>query len=393
MKRIKKYRKSSLVILLTFLCLILITCCTNPDNSDTDYTYSIPQNVGDGWDTASLNSVGIDEGVIENLIGKIKNDFYDEIHSIVIIKNDKLVFEEYFPGHDFNYNGQNFHGALIDFDLNTPHNTHSATKSIVSTLVGIAIEKDFIVSKNDKIISYFEQYWDLFDEEKSKITVEHLLTMSSGLEWNEWDVPPGDPQYDTYLFNVSLDPIRYILSKSIVTEPGTSFYYNGAGVDLLGELITIASGMRLDDFAGQYLFELLDVNNYEFQVHPSGMVYAHGDIYITPRSMAKYGYLLLNNGKWNDETIVSEDWINISTSSQIQLPQLTWADEYGYLIWRKVYYSNNQPYESYFAEGWGGQKIAVFPSLDIVVVFTGANYQTNPPCDEILQDYIIPAND
>ncbi len=149
--------------------------------------------------------------------------------------------------------------------------------------------------------------------------------------------------------------------------------------------------MSLDEFAGQYLFELLDVNNYEFQVHPSGMVYAHGDIYITPRSMAKYGYLLLNDGKWNDETIVSEDWINNSTSNQIQLPQLSWADEYGYLIWRKVYYSNNQSYESYFAEGWGGQKIAVFPSLDMVVVFTGANYLTNPPCDDILRDYIIPA--
>ena len=383
----------NLIIFSSFLILsvVLTTCSENPNNSNTESYYTVPQNIGDGWNTASLSSVRMDEDLLVNLIEQINNSHYDEVHSVVIIKDDKLVFEEYFPGHDFNYRGQNFHGVSIDFGIDTPHNTHSATKSVVSTLAGIAIEKGFIGSKDDKIISYFEPYLELFDEEKGNITIEHLLTMSSGLEWNEWDVPPGDPEYDTYLFNISSDPIAYILSKPVVTEPGTSFYYNGAGVDLLGEIVAIASNMALDVFAGQYLFEPMNVDSYKFQKHPSGMVYAHGDIYITPRTMAKYGYLLLNDGKWNDISIVSEDWINESIASQIQLPQLSWADEYGYLIWRKVYRVNNQFYSSYFAEGWGGQKIVVFPSLDMVAVFTGANYTTFVPCDEIIRDYIISA--
>ena len=384
-----KIRNISILFLIFLQSIFLITCRINSD--DTENSYSIPHNIGDGWDTASLSSVGMDEKLLANLIEQINNSHYDEVHSVIIVKDEKLVFEEYFPGHDFRYTNQNFHGELIEFDIDTPHNTHSATKSIVSTLVGIAIDKGFIESENDRIIFYLSPYAEFFDEEKSKITIKHLLTMSSGLEWNEWDVPPGDPEYDTYRFNISPDPLEYILSKPIITEPGSTFYYNGAGVDLLGEIVSVAANMELNEFAGQYLFEPLNVDYFNFPVHPSGMVYAHGDIHITPRTMAKYGYLLLNDGKWNNEQIVSQEWINESVVNQIQIPRLPWADDYGYLIWKKEYQANNRSYMSYFAEGWGGQKIAAFPSLDMVVVFTGANYTTFVPCDEIIEDYIIPA--
>lgn len=386
-----KIRYLNIFSIIIIFNIIFYSCCEIHNDGDSDSSYTIPEEIEDGWETASLNSVGLDAALLVSLIEQINRSHYDEIHSVVIIKDDKLVFEEYFSGHDFRYTNQNFHGELIHFDINTPHDTHSATKSIISTLTGIAIEKGFINSINDKIVSYLLSYSDFFDEEKAKITIEHLLTMSSGLEWNEWDVPPGDPNYDTYRMVISGDPIGYVLSKPLVNEPGTNFYYNGGTVNVLGEIISIASDMQLDEFAGQYLFDELDVNQFEFQKHLSGLVWAHGDIYITPRSMAKYGYLLLNHGMWNDIPIVSQDWINESVSSQIQLPQLSWADEYGYLIWRKDYRVNNQTYLSYFAEGWGGQKIAVFPGLDMVVVFTGANYTTYVPCDEIIEDYIIPS--
>ena len=190
--------------------------------------YSIPEQIDDGWETASLTEVGMDIPRLEELVKEIQNDMHGEVHSVVIIKNDKLVFEEYFPGHDFRYTGNNFHGQLINFNRTTPHNTHSATKSIVATLIGIAIENGYIGGLDDNLFMYYEPYDHLRDQEKDKITIEHLLTMTSGLEWNEWDVPPGDPEYDTYLFNISPDPIAYILSKPVVTEPGSSFYYNGA---------------------------------------------------------------------------------------------------------------------------------------------------------------------
>ncbi|MFC1786408.1 serine hydrolase domain-containing protein, partial [Candidatus Neomarinimicrobiota bacterium] len=355
------------------------------------WIYRQPEQIEDGWETASLESVNIDGQNFNELIHGIGNEPIGEVHSILIIKDGKLVFEEYFPGYDFSYSNVNFHGAYINFDRDTPHNTHSATKSIVSTLIGVAIENGFINSVDDSLFSYFDSYRNLMNEENSQITIEHLLTMTSGFEWNEWDVPPGDPNYDTHLFNISSDPISYVLSKPIVTEPGSSFYYNGAGVDLLGQLITNASGIRLDNFAGQYLFEPLGVPSYEFQIHPSGMVYAHGDIYLTPRSMAKYGFLLLNGGEWNGSQIVSEVWINRSISYHTQLPPIGWADGYGYLIWLQTFQNGSNNINSISARGWGGQEIYVFPSLDMVVVFTGANYLNNPPCEYILREFIFPA--
>jgi len=109
--------------------------------------------------------------------------------------------------------------------------------------------------------------------------------------------------------------------------------------------------------------------------------------------MAKFGYLFLNNGVWNGHRIISEDWVKKPTESYISLSnfRLSWADSYGYLWWLKTYHCNNQTYDSFKALGWGGQEIIIFPGLDMVVVFTGANYAVDPPCDEILIRYILPA--
>jgi CubicO group peptidase (beta-lactamase class C family) len=107
--------------------------------------------------------------------------------------------------------------------------------------------------------------------------------------------------------------------------------------------------------------------------------------------MAKFGALFLNNGVWNGTRLISEDWVQKSIEEYISLPWVSWADGYGYLWWLKTYHSADGEFESFFAEGWGGQKIVVFPGLDMVVAFTGANYMNTPPCDEILTLYILPA--
>ena len=381
-----------------FLLIILIlgfafSCSKNPTSGDDEpgngYVYVQPPETGDGWQTASLSDVGMNK--IVDLINKIQDQVYQEIHSVVIVKDGKLVFEEYFPGHDFGYRGENYHGNYINFNRDSRHNTHSATKSVTSALVGIAIDKGFIQGVNDSIFSYLTNYASLKNEQKSKITFEHLLTMTSGLEWNEWDVSVSQSNHDIVRFNSSSDPIRYWLSKPIVTTPGTSFYYNGGAVDLLGELIRFASDWNVKQFSQKYLFEPLGITNYQWQtLYPSGITCCHGDIYITPRDLAKFGYLFLNNGVWNGNQIISEEWVKKSTATFINL-NLSWADSYGYLWWLKKYYANNKVNESFFAEGWGGQKIVVFPGLNMVVVFTGANYVSDPPCDEILIRFILPA--
>jgi CubicO group peptidase (beta-lactamase class C family) len=388
-------KNNQLPVLLILLSCFLATCEDNKSiiYTDSGYVYTIPEKTGDGWETASLNSVGMNTSVLETLVNKIKSNSYTEVHSVVIVIDDRLVFEEYFPGHDFNYSGENFHGDYIDFDRDTRHNTHSATKSFTSALVGIAIDKGLIPDVEDKIFNYFPEHISLIDSQKEKITIEHMLTMSSGFKWNEWDVLISQNNHDIVRFNQSSDPIAYLLSKPVITEPGQVYYYNGGGVDLLGQIVRKATGINVKSFSSINLFSLLGITNYNWQtLYPSRITCCHGDIYITPRDMAKFGYLYLKKGEWNGTRIISEEWINNSIQNHIT-PPVNWAYGYGYLWWLRSYYSGSSFYYSFNAEGWGGQQIIIIPQENMVVVFTGANYVDNPPNDEIMSNYILHALD
>jgi len=386
-KNVNSYR----AILPVLLLIILFSCKTgeNPQPQEP-YSYSPPEQTGDGWETASLLEVGMDETPIVGLVNNIRNRVFTEVHAVVIIKDGKLVFEEYFQGHDFGM-GANFHGGLVQFNRDTPHNTHSTTKSFVSALVGIAIDHGFINSVDDKIFDYFTQYAYLNTGNKNNITIRHLLTMTSGFQWNEWDVSVRESEHDLVIFNQSPDPMAYLLGKPLVAEPGTTFYYNGAGVDALGEIIRIASDRRLDVFSGQYLFRPLGINNYEWQTLSNNIICGHGDVYIRPRDMAKFGYLFLRQGDWNGSRIISGSWVTESTMEHVPLPQVSWVEGYGYLWWLKTYSNAGQDIDAYRTDGWGGQEIIVFSDLDMIVVFTGANYVIDPPCDTIVNHFILPA--
>jgi len=351
-----------------------------------------PDSAGDGWETGTLASAGLDQSRFAQLVRSVETGVYREVHSIVVVKNNKLVFESYWPGHDFSATGSNYHGTYTHFDRTTRHNTHSATKSITSALVGIAIDRRLIRSKEDIIFDYLPDSYGLCrNQGREKITVEHCLMMASGLQWNEGDVQVTASNNDLMMFNRSYDPIGYLLSKPIATEPGTRFYYSGATVDLLGVLLSNASEQSVQSFSSRYLFEPLGITNYNWVIlRPSAITACHGDIHITPRDMAKFGQLFLDEGKWNEAQIISKEWVEQSTQYHIN-PMVSWADGYGYLWWLRNLRVNNNTARSFKAIGWGGQEIFVLRDLAMVVVFTGANYVSDPPCDEIMQRYILPA--
>jgi CubicO group peptidase (beta-lactamase class C family) len=177
----------------------------------------------------------------------------------------------------------------------------------------------------------------------------------------------------------------------VTTEPGTRFYYNGGTVNLLGVMLAYATDQSVQSFSSRYLFKPLGISNYNWQVlQPSGITFCSGDIYITPRDMAKLGQLFLNEGQWNGIQIISKEWVEQSTQYHIN-PMVSWADGYGYLWWLRNLRVNDKTVTSFKAIGWGGQEIFVLKDLAMVVVFTGANYTSNVPCDEIMQQYILPA--
>lgn len=359
-----------IAILCVQALLIFSSACidTNTENKKIVYVYKIPPQTEDGWKTASLADVGMDETPLIEFMDDLLNEIDHRIHGILIVKEDKLVFEEYFSGYAF------YHGALTDFNRETKHNLASVTKSFTSALIGLAIDYSFIQNVNQKVFSFFPEYNDLNDEKKNKITLKHLLTMSSGLEWDESTYPYTDTRNDVAQLWHQNDPIRYVLSKSMVSEPGTQFLYNSGTTNVLGEVIRRTTGLRADDFADQYLFNPLGIIDSSWEELPKNVCFTSGDLKLRPRDMAKLGDLYLHGGIWQGQQIISKWWIDESTKSFISAaPQwLNW--EYGYQWWLNTYEFNSQQIEFICAQGWGGQKIFIFPSLDMIVVTTAGYY-------------------
>lgn len=369
-------------LLLVLLCVGCLVSCAPAQ------PLSMPVQTDDGWQTASLDEVGIDEGKIRTAVGRIKNNTYQNVHSMLIVKDGKLVVEEYFPGYAWDYDDGQFQGDLVDFGMDTPHNLASVTKSFTSALVGIAIDRGFIPGVDEKVFAFFPEYADLNDVVKDEITLEHLLTMTSGLDWNEMELPYSNTDNDLVQLFIVDGPIAYILAKPVFSQPGTEWYYNGGGTNLLGEVIRGATGQRIDDFAEEYLFAPLGITDYEWDHINPDMIHASGNLKLRPRDMAKLGYVYLNGGVWNGGRIVSEAWVEQSTESHVSLSP---TEGYGYQWWLKMYGDGSRSVDAFHAEGWGGQRIIVFPRLDMVVVFTGGNYVDEDPVDEIVARHILPA--
>ena len=234
---------------------------------------------------------------------------------MLIFKDGKLVFEEYFKGHKFKYDTTNHHGELVTWDGTMLHNIMSVTKSITSACIGIAVDHGFIESVHQSIFDYLPDHQHLKKDGKDKITIEHLLTMTSGLEWNEWALPYSNLKNDVVMMALVEDPVTYVLNKSLIGEPGKSFKYAGGCNILLGEILKNATNMNIDEFSGTYLFEPLGIDPYYWAQYKNGVIDAAGSIRITPRDMAKIGVTFLNRGDWNGTQIISEEWVDKSANS------------------------------------------------------------------------------
>ena len=396
MQAIRHIRNNTIVMTITkcitiISFLICIYTC-NKYNPIEECQYVIPEKTNDGWETASLCSVGLNERPLLNLLSTLKVTEGHKIHSVLIVKDGKLVFEEYFEGDIFElakYTGEK------GFEREDKHNLCSATKSFTSACIGIAMDQGLIQDVHQKVFDFFPEYSDIptNEPEKRNLTLEHLLTMTSGLAWNDSETSYYNPQNDMNLMFNASDPIRYILSKPLIRTPGTDYDYQNCNTNVLGGIIQKVSGDRIDKFAKDNLFSILGIEEYEWQIMPNDAILASGELRLKPRDMAKFGLLFMQKGIWNNEQIISQEWVEASTLKHIQLTNPGWVNEngYGYQWWHNTFYFENNPYESYFASGWGGQQIFIFSDINMIIVFTGGNYYETVPNGEIIERYILPA--
>jgi CubicO group peptidase (beta-lactamase class C family) len=340
--------------------------------------------VSDGWVTSSPIAEGLDADKITEMLEKVRKGDYGSVHSILIVKGGRLAVEEYFSGYEYDLEDANTRGPIIDFGPDTLHDQASVSKNITSALIGIAIDRGFIAGVSENLSSFFPEYSDLMDDKKAEITLEHLLTMSSGLEWQQ-----SGPGSDTgRLFSVD-NPIEYILKKPVVSTPGTQFSYQQANPILLGEIIKKVTELRVDNFAEKYLFAPLGITQCEWRSLSRDVIYTAGDVRLRPRDMAEFGYLFLRNGDWNRKRVISAEWVQESTKPRLMGD---YGLMYGYLWWISPFRESG-----FLAMGRGGQGVFVFPDVDLVAIFTGGNYARVESGDEpyapisLTQNYILPS--
>lgn len=320
------------------------------------------------------------------------------LHSVIVVRNGRLVLERYFDGEDA-ARGKPL--GVVSFKPDTLHDLRSASKSIVGLLYGIALAAGKVPPLERPLLHSFPEYADLFaDPGRSRWTVHHVLSMTMGTDWEELSIPYTDPANSETAMDRSSDRYRYALSRPIVMEPGKRWTYNGGATALLGRIIATGTGKSLHEFAREILFDPLGIGPTDWFRGNHGELIAASGIRMTPRDLAKIGQLILRGGVWDDRVVVPAEWIARCTSSVVPIDEVR---EYGYhwYLGRIAFETPTAPrwnrsrLERYWsAAGNGGQRLFAFPGLDLLVAVTAGNYDTpdqSVPPARVVREVVLPA--
>lgn len=353
--------------------LILLINCKEKKPLNLEHKQELTENE---IPTTTLNQLSIDSLLVNNMTSKLENQEYPNIHSVLIAKNGKVFYEKYFKGQDYLF-GKDI--GIVQFSDSTLHDIRSLTKSIVSACVGIAIHKGYLKNVDQKIASFFPELDTLFVEEKSNWTIQHFLTMTTGLDWNE-NVPYDNPENDEIQMTSSQDPIKYVLSQPMINEPDEKFNYSGGATQVLAEIIIRTSKIPLDQFVKEHLFDPLEIENFEWTKYSmwegADKFAAPSGLRLTSRDLMKIGLLYRDKGNWKGSQIIPATWIQESFVSRVEFPSTVGDgnDAYGYQFWMWPDLILNKEFKMVAAIGNGGQNIFWDLKNDIIVVTTAGNY-------------------
>jgi CubicO group peptidase (beta-lactamase class C family) len=321
------------------------------------------------WEVAKPESAGVRNEPLGALVEWLDSVGQANIHSILVARHGRLLFEHYRPGEDECWGeplGNVAHGPESKHDL------RSVTKSVISLLFGTTLDRKLIKDIDQAVIDWFPEYSDLRTPDKERISLRHLLTMSAGLDWNEY-VPFSDPKNSEMRMIAAADQYRYVLEQPVVAPGGQVWNYNSGGTLLLEAVIAKAAGKALDDVARKFLFEPLGITDYAWTKNPKSGILEVGGLRLRSRDLAKIGQLLLNGGNWQGRQIVSERWVKDSTAAHIGPADLTYF--YGYQWWLgRSLLAAGREVPWICAMGHGGQRIFAVPALDLVAVVTAGLY-------------------
>ncbi len=316
------------------------------------------------------------------------------LHALLVSQGGKLVFEHYGQGED-EAMGRRLLGTVV-FAPDVPHDLRSVTKSVVGLAYGIALAAGKVPPPEAKLYEQFPEYPDLASQPgRDRLTIHHVLSMTLGLDWDELTIPYGDPRNAENAMEAAPDRFRFILERPIVGEPGVRWTYCGGATALLGRLIPKGTGEPLLDYCRRVLFDPMGFGPVDWAKGRDGEFRAASGLRLLPRDLLKIGQLVLAGGVWNGEQIVPRDWLKRAITPAVTLED---GRRYGYVHW---YLGASAAGASTRREpwvggiGWGGQRLHVFPALDLVVAQHCGNY--NKPGreqgrinDTIISEVVLP---
>ena len=373
-----RLRGSSVLLILALICSV--TLLSNPDDTQffpveestlSFHPFEIPDRLRDyypteEWRNCTPEEQGMNSTRLNEMLPYIESSGW-LIDSIIVVRGGYIVFESY---------------PREEYTMNYYHTLQSVTKSFMSCLIGMAIREGIISSVDDRVVDLFsDRNITNLDEQKERMTVQHRLTMTSGVEWDEWTYPFNDTRNSLTAMVLAEDCIDHFLGLPMVAEPGEMWAYSSGGCIVLAALIEEVSDFDLLVFAYEFLFNPIGISGAVMLSTPDGYYQGGGGLYMKPRDMARFGYLYLNGGLWNDTQVVPRDWVLNSSAYQVYLPP---SLGYGYLWYL------HPALDVYQAHGRYGQRIMVSQEEDMVVVFTASlPDRTYNPAEELLTDYIL----
>ncbi|UPT70439.1 MAG: beta-lactamase family protein [Flavobacterium sp. JAD_PAG50586_2] len=324
-----------------------------------------------------LSDSKLDKKKIEKLNSEILQNSFKAITSIVVIKDGKLLLEEYFN----------------TAERTSLHDTRSVGKSFASILMGIAINDGFIKDENQVLSSFYDfKKFQNPSIQKEKVSLKDLLTMSSAFDGSDQNSDSPGNEENMY---PTADWVKFALDLPMdsLKSNGKQWDYFTAGVVLLGDILDKSTPNGLEKYAEEKLFKPLEIKSYQWQYTPQKVVNTAGGLQMTSLGFAKIGQLYKNKGLWNNQQIIPAEWVSKTLTRQMPIPERE-NEFYGYLFWNKTYTVNDKNYETFYCAGNGGNKIFVFKDLPITIVITAKAYNkpyAHSQVDRMMEDYILPA--
>lgn len=348
---------------LYFVLLLLISLAGCGKDTSRDPVSTLP------------DSLGFDEAVLVQLQQDAESGALGSVSSILIQREGTAVFEWYAPG----------------WGVDVRHSCYSVTKSVLSLLVGIARDRDWNVDLDDLVTGLLPDYASLLENDSAKrgITLRHLLAMRAGFDWPELSIPYSNQSNPLNGLIVSDNWVEHALSQPMAAQPGVLFCYNSGISTVVSAIFQEEMGIRADQFASQALFAPLGIEEWSWSLTPTGLTCGGWGLSLRPRDMAKIGNLVLGDGVYADQRIISAEWLDLSFHPETHF---TNGQEYGLHWWLEpvTEFSGVEPVPA--ALGYGGQAIYAIRELDLVVVITAEEYNSYiypPPV--ILHNYVLPA--